>query len=340
MALSKLESLNDMELENWEDIEWTKLGGGAYNDVYRSGDGKHVFKIQHAELDDLARYPDVPERSVRLWNEINPDLPAFLAVTQYGKGWICPFVYGVEPSDEEMSRAVIDIFNKTGRILADAPGQDNFKKTPDGRVVCIDIGMALKIDAKDKQLTIEQLFTKHLTGVKSETSAKTWRITRSGFETFFPAAAFRKPITVNTIQALYFIAFYRPNISNVNFFNNSPDLVLQLAKGYKGEKIADALAALDRETTVKASAETPISTKAGDNSEKINIIESPDATKTPVPGSLSLKEKTEITRTSTGNYGMFKPQIPNVNRPAPTPEHKKQGVAFEDDPNSPSSFWV
>jgi hypothetical protein len=96
---------------------------------------------------DYLPITDLPERSVRLWNEINPDLEpeATLISTEMGDGWACPFIKGVQASDHEMSVALIDIFNRTGRIVVDATAPENFIKTPSGKVVCIDIGMALQI---------------------------------------------------------------------------------------------------------------------------------------------------------------------------------------------------
>lgn len=241
--------MTQSKLDNWKDVEWTKLGSGSYNQVYISKDRKHVFKIRHAGLDAIDSRPDVPERSVRLWNEINPALPAVLAVTQYGEGWICPYVAGSSPSDEEISRSVIDIFNRTGRILADAPGKDNFKKTPEGRVVCIDVGLALQLDKRD-----EKFFVGTLKRSKSEVSLDTWRATGPNFGPFFAQASWSKPLTVNTVKALLFIESNRPDIFDVTFLNRSPDLITQLANGYDGQEIdikMRALAALDDATAVK-----------------------------------------------------------------------------------------
>src|SRR3989338_631154 len=128
---------------------WKKLGEGTYNVAYVSDDGKSVLKIQKS--DDKT---DTPERSVRLWNTINPDIPppARLEQTEKGVGWVCPFIKGKQASDKEMSIALIDIYNKTGRIIVDATAPKNFVKLPfpRSRVVCVDVGMAIQMEQRDE----------------------------------------------------------------------------------------------------------------------------------------------------------------------------------------------
>lgn len=271
--------------EDWKKCEWDKLGEGAYNLVYQSRDKKHVFKIQQRGLAAIDIPPDLPERSVRLWNEVNPDLLAVLAETDLGKGWICPFVNGVQPTDKEISGAVIDIFNRTGRVLADAPGRKNFIKTHTGRVVCIDIGLALQMEQRE-----EVLFAGQHKRRKSIVSLDAWRVIGTNFNDFFNAASHANPTTVLTVKALLFIKFNRPDVFDVSFLTRSPDLITQLAKaynvqelekrlvdqrydkqaivkelsyrGYSGQETDSSLAALDKETTpsVDLTTKPPITT--------------------------------------------------------------------------------
>ncbi len=51
-------------------IKWKDLGKGSYNNTYISPDGLSVLKVCHKE----DAKTDSPERSVRIWNELNPDL--------------------------------------------------------------------------------------------------------------------------------------------------------------------------------------------------------------------------------------------------------------------------
>jgi len=119
---------------------WSLLGEGAYNIAYINPQGTLVLKIQKDKPYDT----DLPERSVRLWNEINPHCTpeAYVVNTKYGMAWVCPFIKGRQATDDEMSNAIIDIYNNTGRIVVDATAKNNFITTHKGKVVCIDIGMA------------------------------------------------------------------------------------------------------------------------------------------------------------------------------------------------------
>lgn len=50
-------------------MPWVKIGQGSYNTAYKDENSTLVFKVQ---LDKSNT--DTPERSVRLWNEINNNL--------------------------------------------------------------------------------------------------------------------------------------------------------------------------------------------------------------------------------------------------------------------------
>ena len=166
---------------------WEKpkiLGEGSYNIAIRSNDGQSVLKIQKFDLDydeitgekdneEERPQTDTPERSVRLWNTINEGLepqavrlelnnleinttkPDGTTALLKGVGWVCPYVEGVQASDKEIQGAVLDIFNRTGRIITDATGKKNFLRTPDGTIVCIDIGMALEMEKREEVFLTE-----------------------------------------------------------------------------------------------------------------------------------------------------------------------------------------
>ena len=131
-------------------MKWIRIGKGSYNVAYRSEDSRLVFKVAQ---DDSPT--DIPERSVRLWNLLNPNLQPPAQVSRQkisGKwvtGWTCPFVVGVQASDKEIRQGLIDVFNRTGRIIMDAVAPDNFLKTRNGDIVCIDIGHALEMEKRE-----------------------------------------------------------------------------------------------------------------------------------------------------------------------------------------------
>ncbi len=145
--------------------KWSYIGRGTYNDVYINQDRTMVLKIKKTHSFGQLPATDLPERSVRLWNEFNGDKfqgrKAELHSTEIDDpthnrqgryhGWVCPYVEGRQASDEEISNALIEIFNKTGRIVVDAPSPKNFITTPSGEVVCVDIGYALQAQLQEER---------------------------------------------------------------------------------------------------------------------------------------------------------------------------------------------
>lgn len=211
---------------------WHRLAHGAYNIVYRNDDSSLILKVQIIYRDETDDY-DTPSRAVRLWNEINPHLspPAEVIASMHGTGWTCPFIHGQQASDAEISKALIDIFNATGRVVVDAPADGNFIKAPDGKIVCVDIGMALQMEAEE-----ERALSKGSTRRKSITSLNAWRRLHNNFSSkyvgFWDKASKTFPETVHTIKALLFIKMHRPDIFDVNFLKDEPSLVATIANAY------------------------------------------------------------------------------------------------------------
>lgn len=230
---------------------WNLLGKGSFNKAYLSDDGQEVLKIQKSNA--LIAEADTPERSVRLWNLINPNVqpPARLETdAALGAGWVCPYIEGVQASDEDMVSALIDIFNRTGRIVVDAPAPDNFIKRSDGLVVCIDVGLAVRLERCAEEQNSQFLQT-------SQTSLTTWGIIKERFDTaFFKTWDTTYTQTINTIKALLFIKDARPDIYDASFLKNDPNLISQLAKAYDntGEPLTeDILASAEQKPQDKVS---------------------------------------------------------------------------------------
>ncbi len=207
---------------------WAFLGLGAYNFAYRRGD--EVLKIQR----DFSQQTDTPERSVRLWRLINPSMPARLEETQFGQGWISPYITGEQATDEEMFLAVVDIFNRTGRIVVDAMATENFKRLPTDEVICVDIGMALQLEQREDEHVAEDIRR------QSVTSLTTWGNLSSAFDPFFLAYTPRYPKTVNTLKALLFIKSNRPDINQADFLKTNPRLIDKLSQSYDKTLSVDA----------------------------------------------------------------------------------------------------
>ncbi len=202
-----------------------KLGEGGFNTAYLSDENDFVFKINFNPS-----ATDTPERSVRLWDAINPGYPAkVMKVKELGKGWQCPYIHGRQSTDEEMSQALVDIFNKTGRIIVDAVAKKNFITTEKGQVICIDIGLALQMENREKA-QFSTAIRRH-----SVVSLDTWKEFNYDYNTnFFENDSSRaNPNTTSTIKALLFIKANRPDMFGVNFLKNDKDGIIQsLAQAY------------------------------------------------------------------------------------------------------------
>lgn len=202
-----------------EGKEYSFLGAGSFNIVYKSTTAPYeVYKepLFTTELTDL------PDRAVRLWNDINPTMPARLA--KNGKGWIAPFVSGNPASEQEISNALIDIYMRTGRVVVDAFVKSNFIKMGNGTIACIDIGLALQLETR-------------LEEEKSHTSLGFWdtkgmkkvydSVLSSGIATHYP------PFITNTIQALLYCTLHAPDERDLEFLKTNRDLVISLAQAYE-----------------------------------------------------------------------------------------------------------
>lgn len=204
-------------------MTWTFLGSGSFNRVYKNDN--LIFKVAHplssdSENANPVNVMDNYARSIRIWNEINPNLrpPAYIKEMTIGSkkviGWVCPYVEGVQATDEEISQKLLDIYNQTGRIIVDATAKNNFIRTPSGEIVCIDIGMAVQLESRNDA---------QLIGLKrrsSFSSLDTWNAMQNKYVDWFQNTEHHHivtPKTIQTIKALLFIKQHRPDITNVNF---------------------------------------------------------------------------------------------------------------------------
>jgi hypothetical protein len=223
---------------------WTFLGEGTYNSVYVNKDRTYILKIRKSYDEEASYDVDNPERSVRVWNEVNAHItpPAELRSVELSNKadplicWVAPFIEGRQASDDEMSTALVDIFNRTGRIIVDAVSPNNFITTSNGNVVCVDIGLALQMERREE----DELAQIARPRKKSQESLSAWQDLSDGFsgtspskpESYFDYAQRGAPNTVQTIKALLFIKEYRPDIMNVDFLHSKPQLLRQLSQAY------------------------------------------------------------------------------------------------------------
>lgn len=215
--------------------KFKRLGEGSLNIAYVNEARTLVIKIKYEEYisenQPFLKKADEAERSVRLWNIFNKSLMEAKVIEVNGiPAWICPFVQGEEPTDEELSEAVIDQFNKTGRIVVDATSIKNFIKNPQGEIVCVDIGFALQLEDEE-----EKFLRRKRRG--SEVSLGLWKEMHDVFnKQTFPAhskAGF--PQSVQTVKALLFIRKHRPDISNTDFLKKNTNVIKELATAYDAD---------------------------------------------------------------------------------------------------------
>ena len=215
-----------------DEKKWLYLGAGSYNRAFRSKDGLEVLKIQKNKAD----MTDTPERSVRLWEQLNPAPPGpppppYICEHDFKLGWVCPYVEGRQSTDSEMSEALIGIYTRSQRIVVDATAPKNFvtmrpkDKDDKGQVVCVDIGMALKLERREDQF-FEQSYA----------SLHAWDDLQEVYDEWLPVESRRYPHTVDTVKALLFIKINRPDIMDVDFLKNDYALISKFSSAYTEQR--------------------------------------------------------------------------------------------------------
>lgn len=197
---------------------WNYLGQGVYNVAYKlsvmSG-GDLVYKVP---MNASANTTEAPDRAVRLWNLINHDLSP--AATVLADGWVMPFIDGTHPSEEEICHKMIDIYTKTKRVVVDSIVSGNFiKQFGTGKVVCVDIGFALKFDIDHS---------------KSQASLDGYFKTEDALETMTDVTFSKYPLISATTAALLYLAKNHPEIRDVSVLKNNEKLVSILHSAYEG----------------------------------------------------------------------------------------------------------
>lgn len=201
---------------------------GSFNLVYRSDDQKWVLKIP---IDQSAT--DLPDRAVRVWNEINPGHPAQVIRDERGAiGWVAPFIDGIQPTQAEIAQKILEIYEKTGRIVADAFVTSNFVKTADGSIVCIDIGNAFLLESRPP--------ISGLPRVHSQVSLDTWNgsvVNRSAMSDIYRNAFCQwqnsHAIIIHVTKALLYLQMKRPDFRLISaLLENNSLLINLLASSY------------------------------------------------------------------------------------------------------------
>ena len=136
------------------DAEWSFLGRGSYNTAFLSKRSHTIngytgfWVLKQAKGRGL--YLSSIDRSVRLWNLLNPKYPS-LAVEN---GWLAPYLGNQVALDGEVAEKLIEIYRQHRVILLDAYVSSNFLKYK-GDVVVIDIDYAVRRGSKSMGICID-----------------------------------------------------------------------------------------------------------------------------------------------------------------------------------------
>lgn len=197
-------------------MDWEYWKKGGYNRVFRKGN--RILKIPK----EAHTITDNPIRSVRLWNSINSDIvpPAELYYKDSVlKGWTCPFIEGVQSTDEEISNKLIDIYLRTGRVVIDAASKENFLTQKDGKVVLVDVGLALEIENLN--------FSNPNVKRKSIISKSVWDSNYTSMDGLFDSIQRFQPQTIMTIKALLYLSLINYLKQDFSLLLNRPDFKTQ-----------------------------------------------------------------------------------------------------------------
>jgi hypothetical protein len=167
-------------------FKWHFLGRGSYNVALINSTQTHVFKYPLSKNSIL----NSPERSARIWNEIHvhPASQAYVEEdSDIGQGWISPYIRGESANDQQIATALLQIYQTTGRIVVDAPSDNNFITQENAHTLCIDVGMALKLGRSP-----------------SLNSLEAWETTQHKYPAYWNIHQPLMPETIATIKALLF----------------------------------------------------------------------------------------------------------------------------------------
>ncbi|MFZ4076736.1 MAG: ankyrin repeat domain-containing protein [Legionellaceae bacterium] len=236
---------------------WRPLGKGAYHQTYLSQkkllmggySGQWVLK---SPFKTGSEYNEV-DRALRKWKLLNPDYPVF----KTHNGWLLPFLGRDHASDEQIAQLLLELYQRTGSIVADACGKANVLFYHN-KVICIDMDLALRknsIISEDflKEVYPERHFKQYLVDYANSKPLSVSRTrTLLYLETALPLYEKRAAITP---RVLSLIRLFR--ITNTPLTQALMDLLLSIADADPKHEIHDrwmtidaihALASIDKPT--------------------------------------------------------------------------------------------
>ncbi|MCX7120887.1 MAG: hypothetical protein NTZ67_03815 [Gammaproteobacteria bacterium] len=191
---------------NFKDAEnrlWKFHAHGNYNAIYVHFDPNDTNPsaepiLVFAQCLDPLELTDSADRKAAVWNDVFREeiiINEKFKASVYEAGCILPYIAYQKDHNKEcvlpetylLCNAILDMFEKTGRIVLDAIAPGNFvTRLSDGKVICIDAGFALRFDVskknnREKILFVDEKATHQITGFenddafeKSVTSLSVW----------------------------------------------------------------------------------------------------------------------------------------------------------------------
>ena len=247
--------------------EYDYFAHGSYNLAYKSANGKRVLKRPI----DESYATDSPERMVRVWNLINPNFPAQVIynVARESVAWVAPFIKGVEPTQAEIAQKILEIYEKTGRIVADAFVTSNFIKVENGSIVCIDVGAAFFLESRSDLKRIHSKVS--LESWQEGSEEKSRRPMSLVYRDTF-ARRYRDSVIIKVTKALLYLQMHRPDCRHVSVMGENATLINSLAWGYdENAKTPEQLIKNLDELLVQGGVASVSGLHAQDDTDKHNV---------------------------------------------------------------------
>jgi len=219
-----------MKIDDLQNIidrtQWDYLDHGSYNHVSVSRTNitieGYTGRWVRKKIIDQDELMSNSTRAIRKWNLHNPDYPAF----QTKEGWLLPYLGNVPASDEQIAEKLVEIYQNTGNVIADACGRNNFLFYQN-KVICIDMDLSLRRGSFASEDYLSNNY------VNSDNARTYWDAC---------AAPEKKPKTVAVIETLCYLEQHLPNYNKKNLI--TPRLI-QLLHIFRLKKIPVTMEIMD-----------------------------------------------------------------------------------------------
>lgn len=142
-------------------IELNPFYGGTYNEIFIT---KNQYLVGNANSHWIFKKPrkdlNIPDGlksasfACEIWQKINPEHLAFVCESE--NLWISPYFGYKRPNEEQVYKAILNIYQRTGIIIADGFNADNFVLL-NNQAICIDIKYAILSNCPQSDMIFNQM---------------------------------------------------------------------------------------------------------------------------------------------------------------------------------------